>query len=201
MSEQAETTDQAIAEPLDSFGQAKKEMRDRGNRVVTRPIGRIDRDIIPKRSGKTPVKYTPLRLVNGINRYFAKCEKNDDVPSIKGMMISLKLYPDHFYKMVKNAEFTDILEWSRMMIKNWAEIDVYNTSGQAAGKIAYMKNIHDWTDRLQTKNETEVKQVMSTEQATSVIEGLAPLLLEVLKDRSVVEQMGKVEEAVIIKEK
>jgi hypothetical protein len=186
------------AEPLDDFGIAKKAMS--SNKFVRRPIGRIDRDIIP-RKGTCPKKYTPLRLVNGINRYFAKCEKNDDIPSIKGMMIALKLYPNHFYKMIKDQEFTEILEWSRMMVKNWAELDVYNTPGQAAGKIAYMKNIHDWTDRLQTKNETEVKQVMSTEQATSLLEEFAPLLLELMQDQNVVEQMGNVQEAEIVEEK
>lgn len=188
---------QAAPEALDEFGVAKKALR--GNERVKRPIGRIDRDIIPtKASGGKPRKFTPLRMVNGINRYFKRCEKNDDVPSIKGMMLFLKLYPKTFYKYLEREEFQEIMEWSRMMIKNWAEIDVYNTPGQAAGKIAYMKNIHDWTDRLQTKNETEVKQVMSVAQAQATIEGLAPLLLEVLKSQQTVNQIGKCEDAEIV---
>lgn len=190
---------QEATEELDDFGKAKQALS--GNMRVRRPIGRIDRDILTSKKKTCPKKYTPLRLVNGINRYFTRCEKNDDVPSIKGMMISLKLYPNHFYKMVKDPEFSDVLEWARMMIKNWAEIDVYNTPGPAAGKIAFMKNIHDWTDRLETKNETEVKQVMSTEQATSLLEEFAPLLLELMNDQRVVEQVGAVQDAEFVEEK
>ena len=188
----------AVARPVDAYGQRKKELS--GNRTVKRPIGQIGKDIIPRKK-RTDTTYTPTRLVNAINKYFVHCENNDDVPTISGMMIHLKLYRSTFYRYVENPKFQDIMEHARLMIKNWAEVDVYNSPGQAAGKIAFMKNVHGWSDKLETKNETEIKQVMSAEQATAKISELAPLLLGLLGDRRLVEQLGAtVEDAEIVNE-
>lgn len=191
-----------LPDPLDDYGQRKAQLKTNGNGVMTRPIGRLDKDIASGKGKKRVTKYTPVRMVNAINKYFEWCERNDEVPTIKGMMLHLKLYPTTFYKLIEDVRFQDILETARMHIANWAEIDVYNTPGQAAGKIAFMKNIHGWTDKLKTENSTEVKQIMTTEQATAKISELAPLLLSVLNNQRVVEQLGhKVEEAEIVEAK
>jgi len=184
----------AVAKPVDAYGQRKKELA--SNRSVVRPIGQISRDIIKKPDAR--LLLTPLKMMNGINRYFTHCEDNDDTPTINGMMIHLKMYRSAFYRYANNEAFSDIMEHARLMIKHWAEVDVYNTAGQAAGKIAFMKNVHSWSERLETKNETEIKQVMTTDQATAKISELAPLLIGLLGDRRLVEQLGHTEEAEIV---
>lgn len=179
------------------FKQQKDALIDAGNRVVRRPLGRLD----PKmtRKGGPRSKYTERTLLNAVNKYFNWSEQNDEIPTIKGMMLHLKLYPSYFYEMIKNPKFADILETARMYIANWAEIDVYLTPGQASGKIAFMKNIHGWSDKVETKNQTEVTQKMTVEEAKGQIEALAPLLLQELGNQRVVEQMGQtIEDAEIV---
>ena len=181
----------------------RKELDAQGNKVITRPIPRIDKDILKQNRGGRKKKYTPTRMKNEINRYFEHCETNDLVPSIKGMMIFLKMYKDMFYTYLKYPEFTDLLEHARMIISDWAEADVYNTPGQAAGKIAYMKNLQGWSDKLETKNESEVRTISSVEEARLTIKTLAPQLLELLKSEQVSGQIANetIEEAEIVEEK
>lgn len=169
----------------------KKAAMEQANKSVTRPIPRLDDDIIPTKknmSGRKR-KYSPVKLKNEINKYFDWCEEHDDIPSIKGLMVHIKMYKDQFYKYIKVPEYSDILEHTRMIIANWAETDVYTTKGIAAGKIAYMKNIHGWADKLDTNNVTE-QRVVSVDEARSKIEMLAPMLLDLLKSHNVVNQIG-----------
>lgn len=167
------------------FTQRKKDLEN--NHVVKRPIERLDKAAIRKNGGR-PRKMTPRRMLAGINKYFDWCEEHDEVPSIKGMMIHMKMFKDQFYSYLKYPEFTDMLEQARMIISNWAEMDVYNTKGMAAGKIAYMKNVHGWADKLeQTSMVTKVQ--LTPDEARKRIEALAPKLLEVLRTSEVSKQI------------
>lgn len=184
----------------DDYDRRQAVIERNGNKKLVRPLPRISKDIIPPKRGTNIKKYTPLRMVNGINRYFAWCEEKDRIPSIKGMMESLKLYPKTFYKYIEHDDFREIMEWARMIIKGWLEEDVYLTPGQATGKIAYMKNTHDWSEKISTENKTEVTQKMSVDQARSKLQALAPLLLEQLKDQRLVHQLGQVTDAELVEE-
>jgi hypothetical protein len=169
---------------------ARRGVLSQQNKTVVRPIPRIDSDVIKrKKTGGRKKQYTPTRMKNTINKYFQFCEENDEVPSIKGMMIHLKMYPESFYLYLKYPEFTDIMEHARLIISHWMEMDVYSTKGMAAGKIAYMKNVHDWCEKTQTKNQTEVR-VISVDEARAKIEMLAPKLLEILNSSMTVNQIA-----------
>lgn len=170
----------------------KKAQLKSDNSVVRRPIPRIDDGIV--REGKQQLrgrkkKYTPTKMKNAINKYFEFCETEDEVPSLKGMMIHLKMYMDQFYTYKGYPEFTNIMEHARLIIGNWTESDVYATKGLCAGKIAYMKNVHDWSDKLVTNNTTEVRNI-TVDEARAKIEMLAPKLLEVLRSSPVLAQIG-----------
>ena len=164
----------------------KKDKLREENRVVTTPIPRIGTSAT--KTGRKK-RYSPVKMRNNINKYFGWCEENDEVPSIKGMMIHMDMYKDQFYKYLEYPEYRDMLEHARMIISNWAENDVYQTKGLCAGKIAYMKNIHSWSDKLETNNYTEQK-VITVDEARSRIEALAPKLLEVLRSQEVVGQIA-----------
>lgn len=162
------------------------------NHLITRPIPRIKDDILKTNRPGRKKKYTPTKLKNAINKYFEWCEDEDELPSIKGLMIHLGMYRDVFYKYAKYPETMEIVEHARMIIANWAEEDVYNTTGMAAGKLAYMKNVHTWADKLETKNENNNTTVqLDVATATKKIEMLAPRLLELLENSEVVKQIGK----------
>jgi KaiC/GvpD/RAD55 family RecA-like ATPase len=129
-------------------------------------------------------------MLNGINRYFEYCETTDDMPSIKGMMIHMKMYRDDFYRYAKDGRYAEMLEQARLIIDHWAERAVWESKGMAAGKIAYMKNVHSWAEKIDTNNVTEIRKV-SVEEATSRIKMLAPLLLDVLKSQNTVNQIAR----------
>lgn len=179
-----------MADSVKKYNDRCKELE--SNRTVVRPIPRL-------KKGRLTVgnkyKYTPVRMRNGINKYFEWCENTDNVPSITGMMIHLGMMKQMFYKYLGYPDFTDMMEHARLIIKNWAEDDVYRSKGMAAGKIAYMKNLHGWSDKLETKNESTVVQV-TPEQARLRIEQLAPQLLEVLQSENMVKQITAEKEAV-----
>lgn len=171
---------------------AKERAIKNSNKLVTQPIARMDGSILKtgkRKSGAGRKKlYTPTRLKNSINSYFDWCEENDRVPSIKGLIIHLKMYRDTFYKYKEYPEFSDIIEHARLIISEWCESDVYRTPGAAAAKIAYMKNIHDWTEKMDSN--TTVTKITTVDEARARIEMLAPKLLEVLKNNGeVVNQL------------
>lgn len=162
----------------------------KSNELVRQPIARMDGSVLPgkkKSSVGRKKKYTPTKMKNAINGYFDWCEENDRIPSIKGLMIHLKMYRDQFYQYKDYPEFTDIMEHARLIIAEWCENDVYRTRGQAAGKIAYMKNIHDWAEK--TESNTTVTKIVSADEARAKIEMLAPKLLEILKNQNILSQL------------
>ena len=149
------------------------------NKNVSKPIMRLSRFGRPK-------KYTPTKMRNKINDYFCHCEKRDMVPSIKGMMLYLGMHPEQIYTYDKYPEFKELLTNARMCISEWMESDVYQAKGQAAGKLAYMQNLHNWSN----KNETEIKErEISVEEAQAKIAMLAPALLEMLKNPEVLAML------------
>lgn len=169
----------------------KKAILAASNKIVKSPIARLDDDIVPTKKNRQgrKFKYSPTKMKNMINKYFDWCEENDEIPSIKGLMIHCKMYKDSFYRYIKNPEYEDILEHARMIISNWIETDIYNTKGMAAGKTAYAKNILGWSDKLETTNTTTTVD-LTPEVARSKIEMLAPKLLELLQNHTVLNQLA-----------
>ena len=171
----------------------------KSNQIVKRPIQRLDAGItkeIKKGLGGRKKRYTPTKMKNEINKYFEWCEDEDSIPSIKGMMIHLKMYRDQYYQYCKYPEFADMMEAARLHIANWIEEDVYRTPGQAAGKMGYVKNLHGWSEKLETNN-TTTQTVLSVESAKAKIEMMAPILLELLKNNNVVNQLTERSSATI----
>lgn len=121
---------------------------------------------------------SPTKLKNGINKYFKKCEETERVPSVKGLMLHFKMPQTYFYRFLEYPELADIMSQAKLIIEEWCENDIYTTTGSVAGKLAYMKNVHNWTDKVETK--TEIKQEITIDEAKARIEMLAPKLLEIL---------------------
>jgi hypothetical protein len=156
------------------------------NYLIKTPIARLDKSAGKQIKVGRKRKYTITTMRNGINKYFEWCEQNDRVPSVKGLTIHLKMHRDQFYQYLDYPEFRDIMEGARLIIAEWIESDIYRTPGAAAGKIAYAKNLHGWTDRIDTTNTnyTEIKQVKSVDEAKAIIASLAPLLMEHLQGQT-----------------
>lgn len=158
----------------------------RANAVITQPIGRVAKRGRPKR-------FTPTKLRNRINDYFTHCEKEDNVPSIVGLTLYIKMSRDQFYQYLKYPDYAPIMEEARLIIGEWCANDVYKTRGQAAGKIAYMKNVHHWSEKVESTN-TNV-QMPSEEELMAKIAAFAPELLELVKNAMITNQIAHQPEA------
>ena len=184
----------------DEFVARRDDLRKRNNRVVREPIGRLDKSVGKVHKG-TSKKFTPTRMRNGINKYFDQCERRDVMPTIKGLTLFLKLSPGMFYTYTSYPEFREIMECARILISDWVERDIYNTPGQASGKIAYAKNLLQWSEKIETKTEHQEKGVMSVENAQHLIASLAPQLAEVLKNQHTVQQIADTTDAELVEDK
>jgi hypothetical protein len=127
-------------------------------------------------------------MKNEINNYFEVCEAKDDLPSIKGLMIHLKMYKDMFYTYKEYPEYANIMAHAQMIIANWIETDIYNTKGLCAGKSLYAKNVIGWAEKTDTNNVTEIRKIQP-EEARAKITMLAPKLLEMLKSNLLLNQL------------
>lgn len=176
---------------IQSYNARRQKLKEQ-NQTVTTPIGRVGNETLKATSlrNKGRRKFTPARLRNAINKYFDWCEETDNIPSIKGLVLHLNVTRDFFYRNLRDEQYTEILEQARLVISEWAERDVYNTKGMASGKIAYMKNVHGWAEKLESQNYTE-QRVITVEEARAKIQMLAPNLLEVLKSSTVVNQIAR----------
>jgi hypothetical protein len=170
------------------------------NKLIRQPIARIDQDVM-KNIRKTKVgrklKFTPTKLKNGVNGYFAECEKKDKVPSKTGLMLFLKMSPPMFYAYMDRVEFKEIMTFAEMIIEEWCSSDVYATPGAASGKIAYMKNKHDWREKQEIDQTT---QNISIDEARIKIEAFLPQLLESIRKKAMDNKLEapEVEEGKVI---
>jgi len=186
----------AVDKPEKAERSERSERVDKGDKpervdyFACRPIPRLDKDIVkdtrPTRGRKR--KFTPTKMKNAINGYFAWVEENNEVPSIKGMMIHLKMYRDQFYVYLGYPEFAAIMEHARLIISNHIEADIYRTPGACQGKVNYAGNVLDWSSKSEVKS-TVTQTIVSVDQARAKIEMLAPKLLELLKNSSLVNQL------------
>lgn len=151
--------------------------------VKSNPIGRLDRKALKIAQTGRPRKFTQTRMRNEINKYLQWCEDNDRVPSIKGLMIHLKMHKSQFYQYCEYPEFTDMMEQTRLIISEWCENEVWHSKGAASGMIAYMKNVHDWTEKV----EQETTRVITVDEAKARLEMLLPKLLQQLKQQSIAQ--------------
>jgi hypothetical protein len=165
------------------------------NRFTRQPIGRIDTDVIKdlkrSRAGKKR-KYTPVKFKNEANKYFEYCEKTDNIPTQKGLMLYMKMGYSSWANYQKYPEYRDLMDYVMMVINDWLEKDVYNTPGAAAGKLAYMKNNAGWRDK------TEIEQIVthrSVDEARAKIEALLPDLLEHIKRATINQKLPQITEA------
>ena len=152
--------------------EADPKLLKRANSNVTKPIPRL------YNIGGRPRKYTPTKMRNKINDYFCNCEKQDKLPSLKSMMLYLKLAPNALYTYAKVPEFQAIFDQARLIISDWLESDVYTSKGQVAGKLSYMQNLHNWTNKTEVET---VNRELTVDEAKAKIEALAPALLELIK--------------------
>jgi hypothetical protein len=159
------------------------------NTLIRKPLPRIAKKFGASKQGKTK-KFTVTRMRNAINRFFKQCEDRDEMPTIKGLMIYLEMARMQFSVYMGYPEFTDLMEQTKMIISHWVEDTVFRCEGRTEGKIAYMKNVHGWSDKIETKNEN-LQVTLTPQQARARIEALAPRLLEVLQSQATVDQIGQ----------
>lgn len=146
---------------------------------------------VPRGAGR-PKRFTPTKLRNRINDYFAWCEKKQAYPNVKGCMLHLGMARDQWYQYEKYPEMKPILDWARDAMEAWSMNDLWKTQSSNTNKQLVAKVSHGWTEEKQV---THVH--MDKEQALARLEALAPMLLEALKSQLVLEQITQVKNEAI----
>jgi hypothetical protein len=139
---------------------------------------------VPRGVGR-PKRFTPTKLRNRINDYFAWCEKQMTYPNIKGMMLHLGMSRDQWYQYEKYPEMRPILDWARDAMEAWSMNDLWKTQSSNTNKQLVAKVSHGWQEE---RTITHIN--MSKEQALAKLEAFAPMLLELLKNQMLVNQLG-----------
>lgn len=145
---------------------------------------------VPRGVGR-PKRFTPTKLRNRINDYFAWCEKKQTYPNIKGMMLHLGMSRDQWYQYEKYPEMRPILEWARDAMEAWSMNDLWNTGSSNTNKQLVAKVNHGWAEE---KTITHIS--MDKGQAMARLEALAPMLLEALKSQLVLNQLTQIPEII-----
>lgn len=137
------------------------------NYIVNTPIRRLER-----RKGK--LKFTPTKLKNQINRYFDRCEEQDDLPTIIGLCGFLRITRDTYNKYLSYPDMQPIILEARDIMEQWCANQIWKSQGNPQGKITIMKNLFNWSE----KNEAKVEIIPpSEEELIAKIRALAPELL------------------------
>lgn len=132
---------------------------------------------IPKTIGR-PRKFTPTRLRNKINDYFAWCEKKDRYPNIKGLALHIGITRDQWYQYEKYIDFQPIIQWARDAMESWSMDNLWKTKASNTNKQLVAKVNHNWQEEKAITH-----TVISKDQAMAKLEALAPLLLEMLREK------------------
>lgn len=138
---------------------------------------------IPRGAGR-PKRFTPTKLRNRINDYFAWCEKKSAYPNIKGCMLHLGMARDQWYQYERYPEMKPILDWARDAMEAWSMNDLWKTNSSNTNKQLVAKVNHGWAEE---KVVTHVQ--MDKSQAMARLEALAPMLLEVFKNQNLLNQL------------
>ena len=140
---------------------------------------------VPRGVGR-PKRFTPTKLRNRINDYFAWCEKMMAYPNIKGLMLHLGMHRDQWYTYEKYPEMRPILEWARDAMEAWSMNDLWKTQTSNTNKQLVAKVNHGWQE------ERVITHVnMSKDQAIAKLESLAPMLLELMKNQFLTNQIAQ----------
>jgi hypothetical protein len=143
---------------------------------------------VPRGVGR-PKRFTPTKLRNRINDYFAWCEKKMTYPNIKGMMLHLGMSRDQWYQYEKYPEMRPILDWARDAMEAWSMNDLWKTQSSNTNKQLVAKVNHGWQEE---RTITHIN--MSKEQALAKLEAFAPMLLDLLKSNLLLNQIASPKE-------
>src|ERR1035437_4501974 len=100
---------------------------------------------VPRNVGR-PKRFTPTKLRNRINDYFAWCEKNDCCPTIKGTVLHLGMCKDQWYQYMKYPEMNPIMQWAYDAMESWSMNDLWKTSSSNTNKQLVAKVNYGWQE-------------------------------------------------------
>lgn len=138
-----------------------------------------------------PLKYTPVKFRNRINDYFAHCDKEGLVPSVRGIYMHLKIDKMSWYSYCDRPQFQAICEWSKDCIEQWYTQGLWEAPSSNTNKQLVAKQICGWQDQV-----THTTRIISAEEATAKLERFIPILLE-LQKQAMLEQRQIVEGEVV----
>jgi len=158
-----------------------------------RENGEITIPRIPKSLKGRQVKYTPIKLRNRINDYFAICDKKGLVPTVAGIYGHLKINKVTWYAYCDRLELSAICEWARDAIEQWFIQGLWDAPSSNTNKQLVAKQNCGWQEQT-----THTTRIISIDEAQAKLERFLPLLLEMhKKSLESVKQIEHIEGEVI----
>lgn len=132
-------------------------------------------------------RYTPETLTRVVNKYLDFCREHDVVPCKSGLSKFMGVTTSTVSVYEKDPSLGCILEQFQATLEAWLVNDLYNSPANSNMQLV-AKQLCNWTDKQEVVTTTITK-----EAAIAKLERLAPHLLEVLKQRNVLDVPQKVQ--------
>lgn len=124
----------------------------------------------PPKSFQRPNKFTPLEAAETAAQYFTEQINLGKPFTNAGIARALNISSEALDNYRKGEygktpemkqQYVDCFKWVRSVLQEYAEEQLFRTTGQVAGAIFTMKNLYQWRDdRYLTVDQTETHQLV-----------------------------------------
>lgn len=100
--------------------------------------------------GGRPLKFKTVKeLKEKIIEYFEVCLNTQEVPTITGLALDLDTTRDTLIDYQNRDKFSYTVKKAKLFIHNYAEQELFRTSGNVTGIIFNLKNNWGWKDKTE----------------------------------------------------
>ena len=119
-----------------------------------------------------PKKYTEIEIMQQkIDKYFKKCEQNNEPYTITGLALALDLDRRSINNYAKDSKFFPIIKKAKLKVENDLEKRLIKDNS-ATGIIFNLKNNFAWTDKQRIEHSGNINnpfEGLSTEELRKIL--------------------------------
>lgn len=117
-------------------------------------------------SGYDNALYTKTKLKNAVEKYFEKTTK----PTLAGLAVHLGVVRNTVANYAKKDDLAPIIHMAKTRIEAHLEEQMQDKNTYSPGQFAILKNGYGWSDKVETKNETDTTVRMDPSLSSAVRE-------------------------------
>ena len=134
--------------------------------------------------------YTKTTLKNAVEKYFVTATK----PTLAGLAVHLGVVRSTVANYSKKDDLAPIIHMAKTRIEAHLEEQMQGRDTYSPGQFAILKNGYGWSDKVETKNETDstVRLDPSLSSAVREVYGLPALPVEEAQEDKEVQEVQEV---------